>query len=511
MSDRDWRDLTDRELDAEIENTAPEIPPEGVVESVSPCGRALARGLTGISLVILNLNFLGLNYILPAIGAVLSILGFRVLRRENRWFAALYVITLVQSVYLFCLLMLNATVYCGRFGAMPVSQAMGWVSAVLTLVRFLCLWRGIRAVREKAGFFSGGGSGAALIIWYVLLCFLAYINYSGIIVPIGMIVAYILIIRSIYKLYKEMEKAGYSVRAAAVRVSDRVVAISAAAVLAVGIICGYLFFGSYPMDWQEYAQVQTEETEAIKAHLAELGFPEDILEDLTEEDLLDCRDAEAVEVAAVCFYRENGENCCYEGYENDIGGYVNDIFENPINAVRYTDVRVRLSGETERWKIFNHFRWNYDPGFCGTEVIQIMPAFKYGTGWVQTGGITGHVMYDADGETYAAPYYSCAIEEYTSVSMFGGSSTSEDIFAEFSPPGKGENHRGYVSYSIQAVDGGVNVNTAFYYTYQESPVQYPVMTAKEKQLTGISSDYGVFKTVADIGLLTPGEIETTEE
>ena len=130
MSDRDWRDLTDGELDAEIENTAPEIPPEGVVERVSPCGRALARGLTGISLVILNLNFLGLNYILPAIGAVLSILGFRILRRENRWFAALYVITLVQSVYLFCLLMLNATVYCGRFGAMPVLQAMGWVSAV---------------------------------------------------------------------------------------------------------------------------------------------------------------------------------------------------------------------------------------------------------------------------------------------------------------------------------------------------------------------------------------------
>ena len=43
------------------------------------------RILFGMALCAITLNFLCLNYILPAVGTVLLLLGFRTLRRENRW------------------------------------------------------------------------------------------------------------------------------------------------------------------------------------------------------------------------------------------------------------------------------------------------------------------------------------------------------------------------------------------------------------------------------------------
>lgn len=61
----------------------------------------------------------------------------------------------------------------------------------------------------------------------------------------------------------------------------------AAAILA---LCGYTFFTRLPMDWQPDAPV-SQEAEAIRRELRDLNFPEEVLRDLSEEDLLACRGA----------------------------------------------------------------------------------------------------------------------------------------------------------------------------------------------------------------------------
>ena len=54
------------------------LPPDEVVEKVNPFRRAVNRVLIGMALCTLTLNFCGLNYILPTVGMVLSLLGFLV-------------------------------------------------------------------------------------------------------------------------------------------------------------------------------------------------------------------------------------------------------------------------------------------------------------------------------------------------------------------------------------------------------------------------------------------------
>ena len=87
----------------------PELPPEDIVADVSPWKKAMNRTLTGLALCTVTLNFWCLNYILPAIGMVLSLLGFRTLQQENRWLRACFILTAIRAAYFFPLLILNTT------------------------------------------------------------------------------------------------------------------------------------------------------------------------------------------------------------------------------------------------------------------------------------------------------------------------------------------------------------------------------------------------------------------
>ena len=70
---------------------ASSLPPDdGLVEEITPWRRAMKRALLGIALNLVTLNFWCLNYLLPAIGTLLLLLGFRALRRENRGTSSLF-------------------------------------------------------------------------------------------------------------------------------------------------------------------------------------------------------------------------------------------------------------------------------------------------------------------------------------------------------------------------------------------------------------------------------------
>ena len=81
MDDRK-RDLERSDsFDELLEESLPALPPEDVAAEVTPWRRAMRRVLVGMALCTVTLNFLCLNYLLPAIGMALTLLGFRALRR----------------------------------------------------------------------------------------------------------------------------------------------------------------------------------------------------------------------------------------------------------------------------------------------------------------------------------------------------------------------------------------------------------------------------------------------
>ena len=97
--------------------------------------------------------------------------------------------------------------------------------------------------------------------------------------------------------------------------------------------------------------------EDVRAKLLTLGFPEEVLNDLAPEDLEACRDGVEVVVDVT------GETFSEDGRGPE--------------ELRVTGVGVRLAGERERWVLIHHFLWTEDPGFYGTESVQLWLCLLY--------------------------------------------------------------------------------------------------------------------------------------
>lgn len=77
----DWGFLNEKALEAALQASVPERLPDKVAAAVTPWKRAMGRVLAGTALT--GTNLWGLNYLLPGIGLVLMLLGFRLLRPEE--------------------------------------------------------------------------------------------------------------------------------------------------------------------------------------------------------------------------------------------------------------------------------------------------------------------------------------------------------------------------------------------------------------------------------------------
>lgn len=496
MCDRPWETMTDADFEAMLARSVPDVPPEEIVAEVTPWRRAMNRILFGMALCAITLNFLCLNYILPAVGTVLLLLGFRTLRRENRWLGGCFAVTVIRAVYFFATLVLNTTILQSAVFTPAVTTALTAVNAVLLLALYFCFWRGLLAVQKKAGLPAQTGGALALIVWYALVCVLAAVHYTGWIVPIAMLVGYGCILRSLCRLSGALDEVGYAIAPGPVRVTDRCLVLVIAAVLGIGCTLGYLFGGSYRMGWQPVDTSAQTQTAAIRQQLLDLGFPEAVLNDLAPEDIAACDGALRVVTETEDYPVNDGRNVLWEAYnEKNERYYVQDTVYD-VKELRLTSVGVQLPGERETWMVFHHFLWTTDPGFCGTEVLQIWPADEnMQDGWRFAGDVTGRVLYDRGGQTFTASYHTLGRQTYTADSVFFGQRTNTDLFAPFSMPRHAESARGYVAYSTTAVQSGCLLNSWINYTHQQSWLQYPVVTAQTYRMTCTQSNGGAFRTV----------------
>ena len=495
----------DDAFDALLAQSVDELPPEEIVADVTPWRRAMERVLFGLALCMVTLNFWCLNYLLPAIGTVLLLLGFRALRRENPWLGGCFVCAVLRTACVFPSLILNTTILPGD----ACRSAAAAVSAALMLALLLCFWQGLRAVRRKAGLPAQGGGAGALLAWYVLMCVLAAVHYTGLLVPIAMLVGYVCILRSLFRLSGALDEAGYAIAPQPVRVTDRCIALVLAAALGIGCTLGYLFGSSYRMDWQPADASEQTQTAAIRQQLLDLGFPEAVLNDLTPEDIAACDGALRVVVETEDYPVNDGRNVLWEAYnEKHERYYVQDTVYD-VKELRLTGVAVQLPGAQETWRVFHHFLWTTDPGFYGTEAIQIRPAYRsIPEGWSAAGDVTGRVLYDRDGQTFAAPYASLGAQTFTANTVLWGEQTNTDLFAAFSLPRHAEHARGYVAYSTTDALNGYILSSGEYYVHQQTWLQYPVVTAMEKRLTAAWGDTGAFRTVQDALQFFPEDAQT---
>lgn len=272
------------------------------------------------------------------------------------------------------------------------------------------------------------------------------------------------------------------------RISEWRYAAGAAILTAAGLLIGYTCFGSYHMAWTTAKETQDSASEEIKAHLLSLGFPEEILHDLKEEDILACKNARQI-----------------------LLNQSDDLLRDGDERLQLDGVAVELEQEGQ-WKVIHHFLWNGNSGFRGTEAVQINAYQELNGGWTAQGELTGQVLYDKDGTSYTAEYASLQNEAYDTNQNFPfyGSQQYASIFAEFSMPHRGENCRGYVAYEIKAKESDWWIDSWLNYTHQKTIWQYPVISAAQNRKQGGWLNERVFSTVQDaLQVLPEGERENS--
>lgn len=484
MSEQKKSFMDEQDFDALLSRSLPELPPEDIVARTVPGKKALNRILIGYFLSTFTINGLGLNLILPVIGQILMLLGFRALQHENRWFSACYVFAVLQAFLRFGKLILDTTIFDLPFED-PQSAANAFYIALalqvlLTVVSLLCFWRGLRTVQKACGIRSKAIGVLALLAWNLLLCavFVAQARgqFIGGYTLLFLLVSLIIILWMIARQAKALDATGYVLQPAPLRLSDRTLTLIILGILAIGCTCGHLFFSSYDMDWQTVDSTESAATSETKTHLAALGFPEDILDDLTPEDLARCHGAEQVVVDARTLNSEN------------------PTFDNGDYDIRLTNVIVLVPGETPHVVLFNHFSWLSIPKFYGTAALNILPTYEVSAElWRLENGPTGRILYDDGDDSFVADYHSIEMRTVTS-NLFRNVAPSPSLYASFIFPNQGTRQRGYITYTIapRAIlpegyrQAGYSQMT---YMHQKKRFLYPAETADSSSIFSINGPF----------------------
>ncbi len=437
-------------LDRLIADGLGELPPEDVVGRVSAGKAAFDLILAGLALSTITLNFLALNYILPMLGTLLLLLGTRRLRGENGRFTVCFAISVLRCFLTAAQCLIASTVYNDAFTGSGAADIVAAVSVVLVFALIFCLRRGILEAQRSAGLEPHTGGAAALIVWYAVVCALALVHAEGLILVAGLMICFILILRSLAKLARELDEASYAVTPSPVRMSDRTLCIVIFSLLIAGVACGYAFFAKYPMQWQPEAETQSSE---LRQALLDAGYPAGALRELSDEDVELCRGFTEIVIDAA---------------EHDNG-----------SGVELTTVAVKLDeGGTHR-RIFHHFEWT-DARPVGTEVLRVIPVYADNAAWYPDGDVTGRVLCTVDGETMVSPYYGLTASG-GSTGTFFGMSEPLGILGSFSMHAHSERQCGYISYGTgrsAAEPDELCLSFGAGYTHQKSALQFPVRTAE---------------------------------
>ena len=440
----------DRLLQEEANALAP------AADEVNPWRESMALVLWGIGLTSITLNFLYLDVILPALGAVLMVLGFRTLRGENRalrwcWRLSMAVAA-VRSI-------------AAVAAALPqdTGSAAGYAVMGLTLALYICLWRGMVGVSRAAGAEKATAPAAgALAVFYVVLFVLAHIGLEGWLAVLPLLIVYVMILRSLVRLSRSLADMGYVIHAAPVRLPAAAVLWGYLGMTLAAVVLAMLLGQRYPMNWQVRADAPQDA--AIRAELLELGFPEEVLNDLTAEETAKMSGATEIRTQTdmeydKTRYRELNtdiwydtampDNWQYDHAEKQQDGsyrYVYRIYD--VRTCVMTHVAVLLE---EECIILHHAAIVKPPKESYTEAMELWPVW-YGDPdeWSRGGWYQGRVLCDKDGRSYAAGFSALTEGSYESTGFFGSSRRSA-ITAEWSRLHGSENIRAYILYDARSL------------------------------------------------------------
>ena len=184
---------------------------------VTPWRQAMRCVLWGIGLTSITLNFWNLQHLLPMVGSILLMLGFRTLRQENGCLRSCWRLSIALAVLRGGYAVVMGTVL-SRL--VPwLETAIAWTLSILFWLVCLGLWWGMKEIGRKAGQEKPSAKAAgALVLWYGALILTGLLGQTLQGAALWLLLAlYIIILRQLTRLTRALDNCGYAVEAAPVR------------------------------------------------------------------------------------------------------------------------------------------------------------------------------------------------------------------------------------------------------------------------------------------------------
>lgn len=103
--------MNENNLNQWIQSNLPELPPDDVVQKVTPWRKFIYYIIAGLILNTVTFSYYNLQYILPFVGSILLVNGFQALRQENKFFKMGWIFSVLCLVGMTVAIILNASLY----------------------------------------------------------------------------------------------------------------------------------------------------------------------------------------------------------------------------------------------------------------------------------------------------------------------------------------------------------------------------------------------------------------
>ncbi len=448
----------------------------------SEFSKSLGTIFVGIIMTTLNIQLWKLNYILPLVGYILLFVELKSLKDENKYFKLCFVFTMIRFLIYFKTLLLDATLLPSLY-PLYFKYINGFfvILEIVFLILFLLNFKkAMFAIQEKSKTKYQIKSIQYLIVCYLIFSFIpiAFMHFMTVNITSTsiflalMLTGFIIVIVLFIKLHKELapfHNLGDFVSINKGKKSYKFYGILIVSFVLISVLVAHTYLDVYPMTWTER---KVQESEAIKQEKRELiakGFPEIVLKDISEEDILECKDALKV---------------VYEVSKDE------DVYFMDKGQLKMYSIIVQLPStkeDTFKYKVFHYFTWDKSKGCFGTECLVGIPNEN---NRVKISDASGRLLSSNENKSYMAPYYSLEKIDYTKDdTLHKNSLVYNDLYLGTFSLEKHQESSGYLSYLAEDSDSETDYfESCAAYLYQQSFFQYPVISAKQSYLSATLYD-----------------------
>lgn len=398
----------------------------------------------GFAMTIITLNFWGLQYILPSIGVVLIYLGFSELKEENKALKVAWICSIINMVLNIGKLICVSTplhLQTNYFGIVVAIQSMFQLT-------FLIIFRhGVKEIFNKINEKQTRDPILALIVWNIigLACAATHLGQVWLIALV-VVIGYLYSLKSIYRLKYDFEKINYIPMEATKRFTVKrfTYVYMLVCIITMGICC--VLFNHIKLDAREATPMGLYE---VRKSLIKQGFPEDILESISNDD---------VSILKNPIYIENFMEVL------DFNSYNNMAFKN-IDSNNLLVTTIFIESSNNEMYAIEYFEgvgvdlyWNTGFNISASQPIEL---------------INGNLLYEDKGISYIAPIPRLKCGLVVNDDLFGSESEEEKITGAISYPFGTTNQRGYVLYKLNITDDTIYGSNIVNYIHYKYPFRLP--------------------------------------